>query len=258
MLGSVEQYIIRKIKKENCIHFSLIDPENIQLDDAVSITKSLEKYGTSAIMIGGSTIASTSLVDEIVKVIKNSVKIPVILFPNNLSGVSRYADAIWFMSLLNSNNPLFISGFQSLAAPMIKRYEIETISLAYIIIGEGSTAAYIGQAHAIPHDAFKIAMSYALAAEYLGMHFIYLEAGSGARKPISPEMVTLVKNNVSIPVIVGGGIRESVTAKALAIAGADGIVTGTIVESDESCEKVREIIKSIKHVSNSRALGYLL
>lgn len=250
-MGRVEQYLLEKIKKDRCIHLSLIDPEETQPKDAATLAKSLEQYGTSAIMVGGSTIASTSLVDGVVKAIKNSVKIPVILFPNNVTGVSKYADAIWFMSLLNSNNPLFITGLQALAAPMIKNHGIEAIPLAYIIVGEGSTAAYIGQAHAIPYDAAEIAASYALAAEYLGMHFIYLEAGSGAKQPISSKMVSTVKNNVTIPVIVGGGIRERMDAEAIAKAGADAIVTGTIVEDDKSGQKVKEIIEQIREIRKS-------
>lgn len=250
-MGRVEQGLLEKIRRDRCIHLSLIDPEETQPAEAASMAKSLEQYGTAAIMVGGSTVASSSLVDEVVRAIKSRVTVPVILFPNNMTGVSRYADAIWFMSLLNSNNPLFITGFQALAAPMIKRYGIETIPLAYIIVGEGSTAAYIGQAHAIPHQAVEIAVSYALAAEYLGMHFVYLEAGSGAKEPISSKMVAAVKKNVKIPVIVGGGIREYASSEIIAKAGADAIVTGTILEDDEAGQRIKEIIEGMRSARKS-------
>lgn len=249
----VEEYVLRKMRSEGCIHLSLIDPEETQPSDAASVAKALEQYGTAAIMIGGSTVASNNLVDKAVRAIKKNVKIPVILFPNNVVSVSKFADAIWFMSLLNSNNPMFITGLQALAAPQIKRYGIETIPLAYIIVGEGSTAAYVGQAHAIPYEAAEIAASYALAAEYLGMRFIYLEAGSGARQPVSSKMVSTVKNNVKIPVIVGGGIRECDSAERIVKAGADAIVTGTVIEDDESGRKVKEIIEKIRDVGKSQA-----
>ncbi len=250
-MGRVEQELLEKIRREGCIHLALIDPEETPAAEAASTAQSLEQYGTAAIMVGGSTIASNSLVDEVVRAIKSKVSIPVILFPNNATGVSRYADAIWFMSLLNSNNPLFITGFQALAAPTIKGYGLETIPLAYIIIGEGSTAAYIGQAHAIPHQSVEIAVSYALAAEYLGMHFIYLEAGSGAKEPISSKMIAAVKKNVNIPVIVGGGIREHISSGAIAEAGADAIVTGTILEDDKSGQRIREIIDRMRSARKS-------
>jgi len=247
-IGCVEQNLLDRIKRDGCIHLSLIDPEETSPTDAVSMAKSLEQYGTAGIMVGGSTVVSTSLVDEVVKAIKSGVKIPVILFPNNVVSVSRYADAIWFMSLLNSNNPLYITGFQALAAPVIRRSGIEPIPLAYLIVGEGSTAAYIGQAHAIPYKANEIATSYAMAAEYLGMHFVYLEAGSGAKKPLSSKMISMVKKNVNIPVIVGGGIRERGSAEAVAKAGADIVVTGTIIEDDKSGGRIREIIEGVRGV----------
>ena len=246
----VEQILLDRIQSDGCIHLSLIDPEKTKPKDAASIAVSLERYGTTAIMVGGSTVASNSIVDKVVQEIKKSVKVPVILFPNNITGISHYADAMWFMSLLNSTNPLFITGLQALAAPVVKTTNMEAISLAYIIIGEASTAAYIGQAHIIPYDAIKIATSYALAAEYLGMHFIYLEAGSGARQPISSKMVSMVKKNTTIPIIVGGGLRDTASIASTVRAGADAIVTGTVIEDNKSSQKVKEIIDKIKNIKN--------
>jgi phosphoglycerol geranylgeranyltransferase len=150
-----------------------------------------------------------------------------------------------FMSLLNSNNPLFITGFQALAAPMIKRYNLEAIPLGYIIVGEGSTVAYIGQAHEIPLKKPEVAALYALAAQYIGMRFVYLEAGSGAEIPVPPEMIHYVANAVNIPVIVGGGIRTPEDARNAAKAGASVIVTGNIGEEDSTGAAMKKIIESI-------------
>jgi phosphoglycerol geranylgeranyltransferase len=230
----------------------LIDPEKTKPDEAVALAKEMQQYGTAAIMVGGSTIASTSLVDEIILALKNRIEIPTILFPNHIAGVSKYADAMWFMSLLNSNNPLYITGFQALAALTIKNIGIEAIPLAYLIVGTNSTAAYVGQAHIIPHQAAEIATGYALAAEYMGMRFVYLEAGSGAKKPVSSKMVTMVKKSTSIPVIVGGGIKEPGRAEALAKAGADAIVTGTVLEDNESRQRIKDIIMSIRDVNGTQ------
>jgi phosphoglycerol geranylgeranyltransferase len=244
-LNQIERKILNKIRQEGCIHLALIDPEETLPSDAVNMAKTLEQYGSVAIMIGGSTVASTSQVDEVVNAIKTRVNIPIIIFPNNVSGISKYADAIWFMSLLNSINPLFITGLQALAAPIVKRLDIEAISLGYIIIGKESTAAYIGQAHVIPYEATELAVSYALAAEYLGMHFVYLEAGSGAKHPILSKMITAVKKAVSIPVIVGGGIKNAKNAHEIKQAGADIIVTGTVREENTSLNEVKNIIQII-------------
>ncbi len=245
-MGRVEQYLLNTIKTDGHIHLTLVDPQNTNPMKAAKITSTLEKYGTTAIMVGGSTVVSTHQLDAVVKAIKKSVNIPVILFPNNITGISQYADAIWFMSLLNSRNPHFITGIQALGAPIVKQYGLEAISLGYVIVGEGSTAAYMGQAHTIPHDKPKIASIYALAAQYLGMHFVYLEAGSGSKSPVPPKMVTIVKKNLKIPLIVGGGIRTREAAEVTVKTGADAIVTGTIVEKDQSGEIIKNIIECVK------------
>ncbi|MHA2274288.1 MAG: phosphoglycerol geranylgeranyltransferase, partial [Candidatus Kariarchaeaceae archaeon] len=199
------------------------------------------------IMVGGSTVVSVSQLDEVVKKVQRSVQIPVILFPNHITGISQYADAILFMSLLNSDNPLFISGIQALGAPLIKRYHLETLPLGYIIIDSGSTAAYIGQARALPRDKPEIAASFALAAQYLGMRFVYLEAGSGAKNPVPYEMIRYVKDIIDIPLIVGGGIKTKQVARNIVKSGADIVVTGTITEYMEQEQDISEIITTIKN-----------
>lgn len=244
-MGRVEQYLLNTLKTKGHIHLTLLDPQNTTPIKAAKITKTLEKYGTTAIMVGGSTAVSITQLDAVVKAIKNSINLPVILFPNNITGISQYADAIWFMSLLNSWNPHFITGIQALGAPIVKQYGLEPISLGYLLIGGGSTAAYIGQAHTIPHDKPEIATIYALAAQYLGMHFVYLEAGSGSKKPVPPQMTSMVKKNLTIPLIVGGGIQSRKVAELTVNAGADIIVTGTIIEKEQSGDTIKNILTSI-------------
>jgi len=243
-MRNVESYLLSEIENGKRVHLSLIDPEEMRPIDARNISVALEIKGTTAIMVGGSTVASTTQLDEIVRAIKEAVEIPVILFPNNVTGISKHADAIWFMSLLNSNSPYFITGIQALAAPIVKRYRLEAIPLGYLIVGEGSTAAYIGQAHPIPLDKPEVALIYALAAQYLGMRFVYLEAGSRSKNPVPSDMVSLVKKGVDIPVIVGGGIRTKAVAEELVKAGADFIVTGTLIEQ-HSHTLLDEIIETI-------------
>lgn len=241
----VEEYLLQTIRCKGSIHLSLLDPDRILPSEATQMAKALEAAGTTAIMIGGSTVVSVPQLDEVVKAVKDEVKVPVILFPNNITGISQFADAIWFMSLLNSDNPHFITGLQALGAPLIKRYGLETLSLGYIIVDAGSTAAYIGQARALPRDKPEIVASYALAAQYLGVHFVYLEAGSGAREPVPLEMISVVKNAIDIPLVVGGGIRSRFEAEAVVKAGADIVVTGTIVEESGLTGEMVEIIKGI-------------
>jgi phosphoglycerol geranylgeranyltransferase len=197
-------------------------------------------------MVGGSTFLSAAHLDDVVKAVKHTVKTPIILFPNNVTGISRYADAIWFMSLLNSVDPYFLIGAQVLGAPLIEKCGLEPISMGYIIVGDGGTVGVIGKAVPIPYNTPELAAAHALAGQYLGMHFIYLEAGSGARRPAPPEMIHAVKSHVDVPLIVGGGIKSRSQALNAASAGADVIVTGNVIENAEVKSKVAEIVEGIK------------
>jgi phosphoglycerol geranylgeranyltransferase len=248
MLGRTEKYLLEKIKADGSIHITLIDPEKVTEEQASLISLSSQSSGTAAIMIGGSTFASQTHLDNVVKAIKASVIVPTILFPNNITGISSYADAIWFMSLLNSVDPYFLMGAQILGAPLVKKYGIEPISMGYIIVGEGGTAGIVGKAISVPYTKPELAAAHALAGQYLGMRFIYLEGGSGAAHPVPPEMISAVKHLLDIPLIVGGGIKTKEQAKVAASAGADIIVTGNLTESKDANQRISEIIHIIKNV----------
>lgn len=238
-LGKVETYIHEKLEKEK-LHFVLLDPDDVSPELAGELARMSEEVGVDAIMVGGSTGAEGEVLDSVVKAIKESSNLPVILFPGSHGGISKYADAIFFMSLLNSRNPFFITGAQALGAFQVKRYGIEPIPMAYLIIEPGETVGWVGDAKPIPRHKPKIAAAYALAGQYLGMRLVYLEAGSGASQPVPPEMIALVKRVIDVPLIVGGGIRTEEQARAALKAGADIIVTGTAIEKAGSIEKARE------------------
>ncbi len=244
---------LRKLKvheylrsKKKPLHFTLIDPEKTSKDEAIKYATLLHDYGTDAILIGGSTGVTERKIDDIIVEIKKRIDIPVILFPGNISGISKEADAILFMSLLNSENPYFIIGAQVLGAPIVYEYGLEVLPTAYIIIGYGGAAGYIGHARPIPWDKPEIAIAYALAAYMLGMDYIYFEAGSGSPKIIPPIIVEKTKKLLGdqVFIITGGGINSEEKAKQLIEAGADAIVTGTIIEQDVA--KAVKIIKAIK------------
>ena len=246
MIGKVERYLLNQIRERGAIHITLVDPEKVTSAAASKIVSDAIKSGTSAIMIGGSTFVSTSHLDKVIKAIKRTAKIPVILFPNNITGISRYADAIWFMSLLNSVDPYFIIGAHILGAPLVRRFRLEPIPMGYIIVGEGGTVGVIGRAAPIPYDKPELAAAHALAAQYLGMRFIYLEAGSGAKLPVPPLMISTVRKVVEVPLIVGGGIRSADHAERAVSAGADVIVTGNVVEGTDVEGRIREIVSGIE------------
>jgi phosphoglycerol geranylgeranyltransferase len=246
MAGNVEKYLLDKIESEGSIHITLIDPEEVTPPQASRIVNKAKLSETSAIMIGGSTFVSSAHLDDVVKAVKRTVRIPVILFPSNVTGISRYADAIWFMSLLNSVDPYFLMGAQILGAPLVKKYAIEPIPLGYLIVGEGGTAGIVGRAIPIPYNKPELAAAHALAGQYLGMRFVYLEAGSGAKNPVPPDMIRAVRRYIDVPMIVGGGIRSREQALAAASAGADIIVTGNVVEESGMRRRVSEIIEGMK------------
>jgi len=247
MVGDVEKYLLEKIESEGSIHMTLLDPERITPPQASRIAERAKISETSAVMIGGSTFVSVAHLDDVVKAVKHTVDIPVILFPNNVSGISRHADAIWFMSLLNSVDPYFLIGAQVLGAPLVKKYGLEPIPLGYVIVGEGGAAGVIGRAVPVPYNKPELAVAHALAGQYLGMRFIYLEAGSGAKNPVPPDMIRAVKHFCDVPLIVGGGIRSREQAFGAASAGANIIVTGNVVENSGVKRRVSEIIDGIRH-----------
>jgi len=246
MVGPVEKYLLERIEKEGTIHMTLVDPEKVTPSSASHIAKEAEACDTAAIMVGGSTFFSTSHLDKVTKALKEAVEIPVILFPNNITGISRYADAIWFMSLLNSSDPYFLMGAQVLGAPIIKKFGLEPIPLGYIIVGEGGAVSVVGKAVPIPYNKPELAAAHALAAEYFGMRFVYLEAGSGVGKPVPSAMARTVKKVTSIPLIVGGGIRTGEQVKEIAKAGVDIVVTGNVLEENKGRHKIKELIDNMK------------
>jgi len=247
MVGRVEKYLLDKIEEDGAVHMTLIDPEKVTPPSASRIVREAESCKTAAIMVGGSTFVSTSHLDMVVKAVRKTVNIPVILFPNNVTGISKHADAIWFMSLLNSSDPYFLIGAQVLGAPLIKRFGLEAIPMGYIVVGEGSAVSVVGRAVPIPYDKPELAAAHALAAQYLGMRFVYLEAGSGAKQPVPNDMIRTVKHATNIPLIVGGGIKTAKQVKELVEAGADIIVTGTVTEMTSAKRKLKELVEHIKN-----------
>jgi phosphoglycerol geranylgeranyltransferase len=238
---------IVKLTMKKKLHFALLDPDKQKPSIAGQIARTVTDAGSSAIMVGGSTLQSQKQVDEAVQAIKRNSDLPVILFPSGAKFLSKYADAVFFMSLLNSNNLDYVIREHVKGAPFVKYSGLEPISMGYVIVEPGMTAGRMGEADLIKRDDLQTAVGYALATEYLGMRFFYIEAGSGAPTPVPNEMIKAVKKNTSIPVLVGGGIRDSETAKEKAAAGADIIITGTAIEKDTHLKTtLANIISSIE------------
>jgi phosphoglycerol geranylgeranyltransferase len=170
----------------------------------------------------------------------------VIYFPSGAHAISRHTDAIYFMSMLNSRNVKNVIGEQVMGAPIVRKLGLEPISMGYLIIEPGMKAGEVGQADPVPRSRPDIAVAYGLAAQYLGMEFLYLEAGSGAPEPVPDAMIREVKKHVSIPLIIGGGIRTPEDVTMIKNAGANAIVTGTIVEDRDFGRRLEEVIRAAR------------
>jgi len=244
--NEVESFLNSELKKKKGLLFVLIDSEVSNLENSKKLAQNVEKLGASAILVGGSSATDQIEMAKVVKGIKQGIKIPIILFPGNVTGIVPNADAILFSSLMNSENPYFISQAQALGAPSVLKFGLEPLPTAYLVIGDGTSAWFVGSARGIPFEKPKIAAAYALAAQFLGMRFVYLEAGSGAKSSVTPEMVKTVRRVFKGFLIVGGGIRDVKTAKGLIDAGANALVIGTFLEKGGSLKKFSEIAKTIQ------------
>lgn len=225
-------------------HFTLIDPDKSA--DYLRIAKAALDAGTDGILVGGSLGIPAAEIDEAVKDIKSVANVPIVLFPGSICQITPRADAILFLSVLNSQNPYFIIGAQLQGAVILAKHypQLEAISTAYVIVGDGGAAGYMSMAKPIPLRRPDVAVAYALAARYIGFQALYLEAGSGAAEHVPPAMVRAVRRFLDRVLIVGGGIRSGDAAREIAREKPNVIVTGTIAEEEPA--KLAEIIRAIK------------
>lgn len=248
--GKVENYIHETVERDGVVFFGLIDPPLDDLERGIKYAKAFEEGGADIILLGGSIGgAEDHLLDKIVKMIKSNVSLPVMLFPGNISGLSKEADALYYMSLLNSQDPYWITGAQALAAPRIKKIGIEAIPTSLIIVEPGESVGWIGESRPVPYHKPDIAAAYALAGKYIGHRMTILERGSGAPGPPSPEMFASVKKVTDHPVICAGSNRNLKEIKQTIKGGADGIHIASMIE--QSNDPFKQAEKIIKHAKNA-------
>lgn len=252
--GKIEKYIHDELERKNGLLFSVIDPMDYKdLDAAVKTAKATNEGGADIILIGGSTGVQGEILDVVTKRIKESVNVPVVLFPGNIGTVTKYADAVYFMSMLNSKNTYWITRAQMLAAPTVKQYGIEPLSVGYMVVEPGGTVGWVGEANLMPRDKPKLAAAMALGAQYMGFRMIITDTGSNpATGHVPLEMVKAVSSVIDVPYVVAGGIRTPDQAKNVMKAGADIIQVGTAFEEGSGVQKVKDFVKAVREGAKSR------
>lgn len=240
----VHAYILETLKKHK-MHMTLVDPAKQRPEDSEEIAAKAKSAGTDAIMVGGSTGVTQENLDSTVDHIKKRCTLPVIYFPSGANAIARRCDAIYFMSMLNSRNVKNITGEHWRGAPVIKKLGLETISMGYVIVEPGMKVGEVGEADVVKRSDIGRAIGYAMAAEFFGMDLVYLEAGSGAPEPVPSEMIRGVRDSIDIPLVVGGGVTSSEKAAYVARAGADIVVTGTLVENGDFKDELESVVRAV-------------
>lgn len=228
----ISQLISDSISNNKKLFALLIDPDQHSSESLLSLIKNADYSGVDLIFVGGSLLNND--IHKSFEQIKNNTNIPALIFPGSLLQITNKADGILLLSLISGRNPDLLIGNHVLASAHIKRSNLEVLPTGYILIegGKSTSVEYMSNTKPIPSGKIDIAIATAIAGEMLGLKYIYLEAGSGATTSININMIKGVKENINIPLIVGGGIKTPAEVKNVLLAGADIIVVGNAIEQN--------------------------
>lgn len=243
---NIYNQLIKTIEIKGAAYLVLLDPDKLNSDKLENFIKKCNDADVDGFLIGGSLMLNGDI-DNFIKKVKQFSKLPAIIFPGAVDQVSPFADAILYLSVVSGRNPEHLIGKHVLSAPLIRRANLEPISTGYILIesGTSTTAQYMSGSSPIPRNKPEIAAATALAAEYIGMKLIYLEAGSGAQQTVPNEMVKAVSSICSVPIIVGGGIKSPKAAREKVDNGAKIIVTGNFFENENNWSLIKEFAEAV-------------
>lgn len=220
----------------------LIDPDKVPVDEFESLAIRLNDTGIDFVFVGGSLLMNDQM-PQLVSALKRFVRVPIVLFPGNAYQICPEADGILFLSLISGRNPEMLIGQHVIAAPRLKQSDLEVLPTGYLLIDSGRSTSvnYMSNTLPIPRDKADIAVCTAMAGELLGLRVMYMDAGSGAANTIPTEMISAVAGSIDVPLIVGGGIRNTQEAEAVLKAGADLIVIGNAFENDRNSPLIEDI-----------------
>lgn len=248
-IGKTEKYILEKAESDGGLLFSLVDPANQPPEQSAKMAKDAYEGGADIILVGGSVGAQGEILDDAVKGMKERADIPIVLFPGNIATITKYADALYFMSLFNSRDPYWLSIAQTSAAPVVKRLGIEAIPTCYLVVEPGGAVGWVGDAKLLLRAKPYIAQASALAGQYLGARLVVTDSGSGAPSPAPPEFIKAVKSVLDVPYIYGGGVKTPEQAHDLIAAGADGLQIGSAFEGVK--DRKAEIARFVKEIKKA-------
>lgn len=256
--GKVYRGILEKIEAKGGLTFMQLDPPNYSGGMCGEIAKVAEENGLDAFAVGGSVGAQGKALNESLKEIKKNSSLPAIIFPGNINTLSKHADALYFMSMLNSNDPYWISGAQIGASLPVKQLGLEVIPTAYIIVEPGEAVGFMGRAQLIPRNKPYLAAVTALAGEFMGSKLVILESGGGAPQPAPVEMIAATKKLIEVPLIVAGGVKNEKFAYETIRAGADIIHVGSAFEAckgdlKEMGKRFRAITSAVNKAGKEKA-----
>jgi len=235
MHKSILEFIQKSaIKKEKLLAI-LLDPDKTSLDKLPEMTSRIENLNANFIFVGGSFVEN-GITDLFVKTLKKHTELPLVLFPGDFSQLTNYADALLFLSLLSGRNPEYLIEQQIKSVPFLKNSSLEIIPTGYILIDGGTNSSVLKMSNTKPisQENITLAIDTAVAGMYKGKQLIYLEAGSGAKNPVNSQLISAVKKHISIPLIVGGGIKTKEQLHNAYKNGADLVVVGTAFENNPS------------------------
>lgn len=246
MKTKIYHYLLDVVKNKEAGYFVLIDPDQKNHSNIEDVVQAANESEVDALLVGGSLMMDSKNHDRVAQ-IKKIAEMPVIFFPGGVTQLNGYYDAMFFMSILSGRNPHYLIGEQAIAAPIVKDIGMETIPMGYLLLDGGTTTTveFMSSTKPIPMDRPDITVAHALAAQYLGMKIVYLEAGSGAKIPVSVETIEAVRSQIEIPIIVGGGIKTPQDAEERVKAGASFIVTGTVTETSGNLSVMKEFSEAI-------------
>ena len=245
-MGKTFDFLLAVRERRGAAYLALLDPDRLSRSDLVRRAEACADNGVDALLVGSSLLLSRDF-DGAVREVKRAVDLPVIIHPGDINQVTPHADALLFLSMISGRNPELLIGQQVKAAPLLKACDLEPIPTGLILVESGAvtTVEFVSNTKPLPRDKPDIAMAHALAAEYLGMRCVYLEGGSGAKMSVPEEMIRAVASYVSLPLIVGGGIRTPEAAAEKVRAGASFVVIGNALEQMRDPALIRELADAI-------------